>query len=402
MFATLADGDIQMRITAEGYELRITRFSSGHSQFEYAVLELDHNLHPVRQILRMRSGQPVREIRYVERSYRTVPSATVSDREFLPDPVRMENMAPLSRPSSHSMPQLSGRAQQLARLQIGILYQLSQLNADVGVPLEVVKTADERVRIAGTLPDSGRTAELERRLRSLPDGDLIDFRLISGASLPTRSPHGVRSQTMVYSASSSVLPIKEKLRQYFLRHNVAAENIDAAVLQFSRQALDHAEHSLQDAYALNRLGQVIMQADPASLDEPSRKQWMEMVQKHAADLAAQMQALQGQLLILSSTGERTPSLASQTINSITDPQRFGQTTDRLLQETRQLEKRIGEIFANGQTANMSEDVTSQINTVLQLIPENDANKISAFARQLSSSNLSAEDSPRGPRSARSK
>ena len=129
---------------------------------------LDPNLHPIRQVMRVRAGGEVRELRFIQADYERRPSGSVPDATFAPESDPMPS-ARRGRPTSAGRARNLGgdvKAQQ-AELEIGVLYQLHTLGADTAVPIEVLRSSDGRVQVSGTVPTDALRDQIARQLSGL-------------------------------------------------------------------------------------------------------------------------------------------------------------------------------------------------------------------------------------------
>jgi len=123
-----------------------------HPQLLSATLVLNRNLQPIRQTLRVRARGEVHELRFEVVDYEREPAASVPDTTFNPENEQLLAPRRARRPSTgRPLDQVGIGNAQLAELQIGVLYQLHALHADTGVPIEVLRTADNEVLASYTL-----------------------------------------------------------------------------------------------------------------------------------------------------------------------------------------------------------------------------------------------------------
>jgi hypothetical protein len=109
-----------------------------------------------------------------------------------------------------------------------------------------------------------------------------------------------------------------------------------------------------------------------------------MVHQHASDLQQQLMAIHGQLGELSTSAAALPNADAGSI-PIANPLQFSQAANRLLQQVQDLNRRVSNVFAPG---NSGEDQTRQddsVDAILQVIPLQQAREINSFAMELSSS-----------------
>ena len=167
-FAAIDDRAPELRLIDGGYELTRRGPTRAHPELISATLVLDRNLQPMRQIMRVRAGGEVRELRFIQADYERRPSGSIPDATFDPESDPLSS-ARRGRPTS------AGRARNLggevrtkqAELEIGVLYQLHTLGADTGVPIEVLRSSDGRVHVSGTVPTDALRDQIARQLSGL-------------------------------------------------------------------------------------------------------------------------------------------------------------------------------------------------------------------------------------------
>ena len=389
-FSTLAGQDVRMRAVRDGYELMTDGPIQGHPQLMSAALVLTRRLQPVRVTLRVRAGSSVHELRFVQASYERRPSASVPDSTF--DPASYAGAHDVHSLEIHppNMPGSEDNAPLLAELQIAVLYQLNSLGADTGAPIEVKRTDDGTLRVSGAIVDSTLKEKIISRLRALPNHRLLDLRLFSHNELRIHAPHAAQnSSARVYEIDQSKSAADALLHKHFQAKGLSGEQLDAAVVTFSHEALEHGQHALQHAYALDRLGQALSASELQSVSLTSQQHWTEMVHQHASDLEQQLMALHVQLGELSPSAPvvATPDAGPA---SIGNPLQFSQAASRLSQQVQELNRRVSDVFASGtagegQTSRDDSAGDDSLAAIIKVIPVQQAREIKSFAMQLSSS-----------------
>jgi DNA-directed RNA polymerase specialized sigma24 family protein len=383
-FAAIDDKAPELRPIDGGYELTRRGATRTHPQLISATLVLDRNLHPIRQIMRVRAGGEVRELRFIQADYERQPSASVPDATFDPesDPI---SSARRGRATSAGRPRsLAGdvKAQQ-AELEVGVLYQLHMLAADTAVPIEVLRSSDGRVHVSGTVPTDALRDQIARRLSGLAAHQLLDLRIVSSRDLKF-APGGFHGSVPIeaYEVSQPGFAADERIRRYFSAEGLSGDRLDAAVTQFSRDALQHAQRALQHAYALDRLGGSVSADELRTMRLPAQKEWTGMVDSHATGLEAELRSLHAQLATIWSTGDE-PAAMNREGMSIDDPVQFARVAAVLLRQVRDLNRHTGELFASsGKTVNET-NLNASIRTTMDTIPLEQAEDVVAFTTRLS-------------------
>ncbi|WP_433972826.1 sigma-70 family RNA polymerase sigma factor [Tunturiibacter lichenicola] len=380
-----------------GYELTTIGPVKDHPQVISATLVLDDHLLPTRQILRVRAGSEIHEIRFVQTGFERKPSSAVPDTIFDPgyiDPHSAQDLHPHSGPDDLSAGTVSDV--KLAQLQISVLYQLNSLQADIGEPIEVTRTPEGRLRVSGAIAEDVLKREIVSHLEALEDHQLLDLRLTSGRDLREQASSlgrpGTPEDTSVYDIGLSKPIIEATLRKHFETKGISGNALNASVGQYSRDALQHAQRALQNAYALHRLGSALSATEFSSIGLTSQEQWTEMVHKHAADLEGQLRALHGQLVEIVPFSERS-SNPTEHLVEIESSSQFNNAAMELLHQTQDLNSDIGQLFTANPTAAGQSDPDSLLSTIMKAIPLWQAEQVTRFASKLKNSERSALADP---------
>ena len=378
----------QVHATEDGYELTAAESGASHPQIISVTLVFDRHYHPIREVMRMRSGADVREVRLVQADYERRPSSSVPDAIF--DPLDQGLRSKVDRRPAFSNG-IAGDVQ-LAELHIAVLYQLNSLGADTSEPIEVEETSDGRVRVTGTVADDARKQEILSRLNLLENGQLLQVQLVSPTDVQRQSgkrPQAVAGTINTYDMGQAKAPADAALRGFFQGQGRSGASLDAAVLGFSRDALRHAQRALQHASALNRLGNTIPDSELRYVSFTSQQQWTELVAKHAAGIEIELRALRDQLSQISPIHRELPEIG-QSDAVIENPEQFGQEANQLLLKTQGLNRTVGSIFASSHTPDTQPaDINSLVAATSKAIPLKEAVEITSFAVQLNAARRTA-------------
>jgi DNA-directed RNA polymerase specialized sigma24 family protein len=383
-FAAIDDRAPELRPIDGGYELTRRGATRTHPQLISATLVLDRNLQPVRQIVRVRAEGEVRELRFIQADYERQPAGSVPDATFDPESDPMSSVR-------HGRPTSAGRARSLggeakaqqAELEIGVLYQLHALGADTGVPIEVLRSSDGRVHVSGSVPTDALRDQIARQLSGLAAHELLDLRIVSSRDLKF-APGGFHGSVPIeaYEVSQPGFAADERIRRYFSAEGLSGDRLDAAVAQFSRDALQHAQRALQHAYALDRLGSSASAEELRTMRLPAQKEWTGMVDSHATGLEAELRSLHTQLAEIWSTGDE-PAAMNREAMSIDDPVQFARVAAVLLRQVRDLNRHTGELFASSGKTVDEANLNASIRTIIDTIPLEQAEDVVAFTTRLS-------------------
>jgi len=388
-FAGLQDGSPQVRSVDGGYELTRVGPTATHPQLISATLVLDRHFQSVRQVMRVRSGDVVHELRFVQTLYEREPAGSVPDSVFNPE----GELQPLhGRRSLERQPHnLGGQSgTQSAELEIGILYQLSSLGADTGVPIEVLRTPDGRVRVSGTVNTAALKDAIVTRLSKLDGHEHLDLRIVSSAEFVV--PPGSKRSAPVeaYEVTQPGFAANSRIRGYVQAKGVSGERLDAAVVEFSRDALQHAQRALQHAYALDRLGTSLPAGELRSVSLSSQQEWTEMVNNHAKELEKELRSLRTEVQEISSASDE-PVMGNAEKLGMDDPEHFAKAAGLLLRQVRDLNQQAGAFFASSGKIVRPENLDAALNTIMDTIPLKQADEVAGFAERLSNSKGSKQN-----------
>lgn len=395
-FREFAGQRVEARKAGAGYELASLAPMSDRLQLVSAVLVLDGRLHAIGETLRFSRGSRIQEVRWNETTDEVRPSSSVPRSVFDPTDIgtgRANDREP-SKGTNRSRLQGTLPEVRVIRLQIAVLHALFELGADAGEPIQVTRTPDGHIRISGTVASTARDQQIRASIDSLPDRELVDFKLATSDGVRTQAPatRGAGSvPTNVYDFAQSNAPMEPLLNSYFARKGWSGDRVNAAVTNFSREALEHAQRALQHAYALERLGESFTPGELQFSGTESQRQWAEMASHHAAALKNELGSLHDQLVPLVSRSEPSQPLVTTSI-SISSPAEFSLAASRLLRQVQTMYGRIGGAFASGNGPKEA-DATSVLLDAEQSIPLNSASQVNAFAARLTESEKSDSSKP---------
>lgn len=385
-FSQFSNREAQVRTVDGGYELTVANPLKDRPQLVSATLVLNHGLHALQELMRVRNGMEIEEVRFVQADYQRRPISSVPDATFVPKD--------RGNPSSdnRTLHSLSGNLDgslnenaQFARLYIAVLYQLNQLSADTGDPIEVVRTPEGHIRVSGTVADEDRWNQIRSHLESLSDHQLLDLRLVSARnaalqnSKPLREPSG---STKAYDMGSTKAPADAILRRYFTEKGLSGTRLDAAVARHSSEILETSQHALQSAYALDRLGSALSPAEFGSIGMSSQYQWTEMVEKHASQLQIQLHSLNNQLAEISSQGGPHADIIGGEAMPIGNPVQFARAANRLLHQVQEVNRSVGEAFTARPSDAEEQTAESLLADIEKTIPLRETEEIGNFAGKL--------------------
>jgi hypothetical protein len=269
------------------------------------------------------------------------------------------------------------------------LYQLSSLGADTGVPIEVLRTPDGRVRVSGTVNTAALRDAIGTQLRKLDGHERLDLRIVSSAEFVV--PPGSKRSAPVeaYEVTQPGFAANSRIRGYVQAKGVSGERLDAAVVEFSRDALQHAQRALQHAYALDRLGTCLSAGELRSVNLSSQREWTEMVNNHAKELENELRSLRTQVQEISSPGDDSVTGNPEKMG-MDDPEHFAKATGLLLRQVRDLNQRAGAFFASTGKIVRQENLDASLKAITDAIPLKQAEQVTSFAARLGSKKSTAQ------------
>lgn len=370
--------------TANGYELTTALPAKENSPLISATLVLDKSFRPFQQTFEVRDGKRTLRLRLIQVSLERTASTSVPDSKFdLADPTSGSSASLRSSTEPHSSVELDQTGVQVAELQIATLYQLYELGADVGQPIEVAKTRGGRLRISGSVADLTLKQQIVTRLKKLEDSKLLDLQLNEPANAGPRDTNQVQSSnTFIYELGDAKPPIEPSLRAYLSSKNISEEKLKSTMEQYSRHVLLLSQRALQDAYALHRLGSVFSASDVGSLDLASRRHWTEMVDRHSTDLNSELDSLSEQLVPLDPEFHNSSFLQASPIEN---GDQFFQVTDELLDRMQEVNQVLGILFTANATSTIQGTPHSLLDRGLSAMPLHQGVEIGRFASKLKAS-----------------
>ena len=402
-FQALAARHVAIRASGSNYELTGTGFASGRAHIVFAVLVLDHNLHFVGETLHVSNSYGFTEVRFVETYEKRTPAASVPDSVFEPGDLNSGlRKSPGGTSAQNGISdRLGGDNTKLVQTEVAVLYRLSELGADIGEPIQIKRTSNGHILVAGTVASDAVKSKIVAALNGVPNRQLLEIRMATQGSLriPIPASRLVAPATSVYNVARAAPPADAVLRRYFADKGLTGKQIDSAIAQFSRDALDHAQRALQHAYALDRLGSSFSAEELRTMGPVAQQEWSEMVARHSTALRTQLDELQQQIAQVAPAV--SPSPLTRPISSINSPADFAGWARRLLVDTQKLNGEAGSAFSSGLTGSGARNGGTSLETVLQSIPLSRAEELAEFGARLANgkheANTSVEHYPQLPR-----
>ena len=368
-----------------GFEL--TQRGNGRDGILLRTLVLDRNYRVQAERVRFQTREGVREVRLAETMVRRVPNGDVPPSTF---PNSREVPAP-GMPNERILPpELGSNAAgdgSVTSLEVAVLFELFEQNADTGQPIEVSPIAGGHVRIAGTLTDVHLLAAIRERVAALPNASRVDFQIYStrdAASAAHRSK-AVR-QELVTGISDA--PAAALVRDALLARGLKGAALQNAEQEFRASALAHAQTALQHAYALDRLGTFLRRSGQFSLLPEAQGEWVLMVERHSAAAVTELQILRLQLDSVSAGIAEVPNVDSRGIGDATA---FAHNSSDLRAKAQSINEEVVRLFA-GSAANLpAAQVRESIARLRAAMPLAEADRMRSFATRLTGQDASGQN-----------
>jgi DNA-directed RNA polymerase specialized sigma24 family protein len=378
-FGKLSQHAPLVRRNEESYVLTVKGPMPEQPHLVEATLVLTRRFVPVREDFQLRNGKRDYRVRFVQLSVSYTRSGEVPNKAFEPASV------PDNSESSTSSLTRGGSAEQLASLDIAVLYQLSEMDADTGIPIEVRRTPDGHLRVLGSIGDPALRNRVVDRLHALPNHQLLDINLAAANSAGwsgLQSLHASSGPLHVYQAGGTTPPADALIRARFTKQGLSGKQLDKSVSEFSSGVLVLSQHALQNAYALDRLGKAISISGANTLDTHSLEQWTEMVRKHASLLETELRSLHAELNDIAPSQQRASELAEPSM-TIENTDEFAEASGTLLHQAQQVNQSMNWIFASQGMGEKNQNVAARIISTKRMLPILEASEINALAKRLS-------------------
>jgi DNA-directed RNA polymerase specialized sigma24 family protein len=342
------------------------------------TLVLDSSYHVQAERVRFQTRDGVLEVRLVQTLLRRVPSRDVPPLAF---PQSRDLTAP-ELEDERSLPrELGSQADgdgSSANLEVAVLFELFQQNADIGQPIEVSPITGGRIRIAGTIADARLLATIRERVAALPNANRVDFQVYSARDAASEARRGkaVRQELVT---STNDAPAAGLVRDALLARGLKGEALQSAEQEFRASALAHAQTALQHAYALDRLGIILRRNGQSSLLPDARDKWAEMVERHSTAAAAELQVLRLQLDSISAGIAAIPSVNP---HSIADANGFTRSSSELRAKAQSVNEEVVKLFAGSAADVPPTQVHESIVRLRDALPLAEANRMRSFAARL--------------------
>lgn len=360
--------------TAAGFKLTLREPAA--SAVQSRTFELDRDYHVQQERVRLATARGISEFRLVRSSFERVPNRSVPNGTFsLPTEKEGYGLHGQQEPIYSGNPR--GHVDQ-ADLQVEVLYALFSLNADTGEPIDVTAMPDGRVRVQGTVTDPKLLPMLEARMKNIAEANRVVFQVHTAAQATEEMRRSKSARQEIITAGGET-PAAPLVRAVCAETGLTGEALVNAEIEFSEAALAHGQSALQHAYALDRLGRILVTSGASSLTPEARLQWIQMVEEHSSKARTELQALRSRLNSLSIV---VPAGSASVNEPITDPAEFARRAAKLRGEAEAVNRQVIDLFA-GRAANTAPDqVQAAVGRLLGELPIGEAGRLDSAASRL--------------------
>ena len=259
---------------------------------EATLMVRSRDWHPVRQTLKVSEEAGEAEYEIIETAFEVVSLSSVHPAIFAEPAVASASPTPVAPSPSPAVKTAPAAAIDLDAAEIEVRDALHRLRADLGEPIEIVRQSTgqygEKIEVRGLVNTAERKAELLAALDDIP-GVKATIRTVKEASgnRASAAAQPSPSQTAAEPGPENAggrLPAQELLERHFSQRFTDPDDLRTAIEQFSKQALDHSESALAEAWALRRLAERYTTAEVNRLNDASRRRLEAMVRNHLASL----------------------------------------------------------------------------------------------------------------------
>ncbi|WP_047497020.1 RNA polymerase sigma factor [Terriglobus sp. TAA 43] len=386
-FRSLVGKTVQAATDADGYTLSASFGPQLEGHVDSGVLVLDKHFKVVREELHLGSTSPIRSAKFVLLTQEFEPSSQVLDNVFSEQKSQGGSTDVPGRTASERQSSTTSETK-LVQLQVETLYAMTKMQADIGEPLQILRTPDGRLLVSGVLSSESRRAEIVSRLKTLPEQQLLIVNLNTQGQYDANASSLPRSKALpvsVYSVTGAEPPADALIKRYFSTSGRSNDDQKMAASQFSRDVLENAQRALQHAYALDRLKTDFTMTELRLAGPIYQQQWAEMAATHAVELQDQLSALETQLATIAPYNKGPELLIDAGTAPIDNPMMFAHTVSQLLRKTQELNRTIGLAFTSNAAQTSGQNAVDLLAHARASVPMEEVTRAADFAQQLSMS-----------------
>jgi hypothetical protein len=318
--------------------------------------------HPVSERLKARTSTGTEEFEFTEATYEVMALGDLNPAIFNDAARPSEQLRTLIKPGSPSptatVATVPGRpsAAELAAAEFDARYRLHQLRADLEGNLQIESTATG-VLVSGIVDTAARKEELISVLGSIALVSL-NIQTIDEATRALASPRSVAAPTAEIvtplaaegekNSDDSRRNSLQRLARHFERQLATSDvaRINAAVAQFSNEAVSLCTSALAEAWAMRRLAERYSASDQTTLSPADRRRLDRMIVTHAQRIGAHTRRLQLLLspIVKELSGNSAQSVSGSDAESASSANDWGGRTQAIFNEVRKLDGFTAELL----------------------------------------------------------
>lgn len=281
--------NLQLHTRDDEYEVVYTPAASlSRAALVYADLVVAKNtLRPTEETLRLRDGKEVREYRFHEVSYETIPASRVMKSDFEPDP----SLTSGTKAAVLATPELVTTA----HVVLAALEVLNNLGPDVEQMINLERRSDGGIEVNGVVPTSDQKLSIVRRLNQLRGAEQLKLDLHSNDE-PMPPPSNAKPVRLEASSpvaiDTQVVPFDAEIRSALSSKGVEGSELETRVRKFSSEVVLNGGQLHRSAWNIAQIAarDFTSQELRAMLPE-ERIAWGALLQKHMRSYRYQLQSL---------------------------------------------------------------------------------------------------------------
>jgi len=331
--------------------------------------------HVVTQRLKAQGENEVREYELSEMAYEVLPlQALTVFAELAPAPLSTATIPPspslggdMAAPSPS--PTVAPTETALKDAEVGALFALHQMQADLGEQIEVTRDPAGRIVVRGLVETPERRQQLSEALRHLP---LVVVRLhtveeaarqaaLKQSSRATQSPPVNDSVNAVTSTAPGANAFEQRLARYFTERESAGndrQNINLKIARLSNEVVSESSAALSEAWALRRLLERFAAEKDEDRSIAARQRIEEMAANYIVRLKTQSRRLRMRLepVLISIAGAKAPVVSAP---SPSEPTKQAQALS-VFKAVEQTQQMTHHLFAGTGSAASPEEAARQL------------------------------------------
>jgi DNA-directed RNA polymerase specialized sigma24 family protein len=261
-----------------------------------------HDLHTIEQTLLIQLSNETREFRFIEGSYDQLQASEVAPAVFEPERELLGSSGELRRRddvttvSSVPSPAPAPFTPATAELEVEVIRLLNQVNALSGEQLDLTRTAEDLLLVAGIIDTDERKQEILRALDPVSNNQSVKIMIETPEEAAKRqAPQPAQAVISEFRVADKVPPAYPELRRYFTEQGTPSDQLDQALERFGDTAMSRARRARQHARAMREIAGRFSPKQLSALDEQALAEWRSMIRDHAQAFQREAAALRREL-----------------------------------------------------------------------------------------------------------